>query len=58
MYKVVMLDNYLDSKKVEVYEKEYETLDDAEYAYAEVFEQVKKLYSPSGEPKFASFLPV
>ena len=43
MYKVVMLDNYLDSKKVEVYEKEYETLDDAEYAYAEVFEQVKKL---------------
>ena len=43
MYKVVMWDNYLDSQKMEVHEKEYETLDDAECAYAGVFEQVKKL---------------
>lgn len=43
MYKVVMVDNYLDSKKVEIHEKECETLETAEVAYAILFEQAKKL---------------
>ena len=43
MYKVVMADNYLDSKKVEIHEKECDTLEAAEAAYAIVFEQAKEL---------------
>ena len=43
MYKVVMLENYLDSQKEEIYEKEYETLEAAEEAYAGLFGQAKKL---------------
>ena len=43
MYKVIMADNYLDSKKVEIHEKECETLETAEVAYAILFEQAKKL---------------
>ena len=43
MYKVVIVDNYLDSEKVEIYEKEFETLEAAEVAYAGVFEQTKNL---------------
>ena len=43
MYKVVMLDNYLDSEKMEIYEKEYEKLEAAEEMYAGLFEQTKKL---------------
>ena len=43
MYKVVMVDNYLDSKKTEIHEKEFENLAEAEDAYAGVFGQVKNL---------------
>ena len=43
MYKVIMADNYLDSEKVEIHEKECETLEAAEEAYAMLFEQAKRL---------------
>ena len=43
MYKVIMLDNYLDSQKMEVYEKACENLESAEEVYAGLFLQVKKL---------------
>lgn len=43
MYKVVMLDNFLDSQKLESYEKECETLEAAEKEYADLFGQAKKL---------------
>ena len=43
MYKVVMADNYLDSKKVEIYEKECKTLEEAEEAYLIAFRQAKML---------------
>ena len=43
MYKVVMVENYLDSKKIETYGKECETLEAAEEAYAGLFEQAKML---------------
>ena len=43
MYKVVMLDNYLDSQKAEIHEKEFETLEAAEEAYAGLFGHVKNL---------------
>lgn len=43
MYKVIMIDNYLDSKKAEIYEKEFEKLEEAEEAYAGVFGQAKNL---------------
>lgn len=43
MYKVIMMDNYLDTKKLNIYEKTYETLEEAEEAYSEIFRQAKKL---------------
>ena len=43
MYKVIMLDNYLDSAKAEIYEKECATLEEAEEAYEGLFEQAKTL---------------
>lgn len=41
MYKVIMMDNYLDTKKLNIYEKTYETLEEAEEAYSEIFRLAK-----------------
>ena len=43
MYKSIIVDNYLDSAKAEIYEKECATLEEAEEAYVVIFSQAKTL---------------